>query len=90
LFLLAPILQAPNGAVSTVMSFLPPFTPLIMLMRQAMPAGVPAWQPWVSLAGVIAWTVFTTWAAARIFRIGILAQGKTAKISEMARWAIKG
>jgi len=90
LFLLAPIIQSPNGAMSTVMSFLPPFTPLIMLMRQAMPGGVPVWQPWVALVGVIAWTLLTTWAAARIFRIGILVQGKTAKISEMARWAIKG
>jgi ABC-2 type transport system permease protein len=90
LFLLAPIMQAPNGAMSTVMSFLPPFTPLIMLMRQAMPGGVPVWQPWVALIGVIAWTLFATWAGARIFRIGILMQGKTAKISEMARWAIKG
>jgi hypothetical protein len=44
----------------------------------------------VSLVGVIAWTLFTTWAAARIFRVGILVQGKTAKISEMTRWAIKG
>jgi ABC-2 type transport system permease protein len=90
LFLLAPIMQAPNGPMATVMSFLPPFTPLIMLMRQAMPGGVPVWQPWVSLIGVIAWTLFITWAAARIFRIGILVQGKTAKISEMARWAVKG
>lgn len=90
LFLLAPIMQAPNGPISTVMSFIPPFTPLIMLMRQAMPGGVPAWQPWVSLIGVIAWTLAVTWAAARIFRIGILVQGKTARISEMARWAVKG
>jgi ABC-2 type transport system permease protein len=90
LFLLAPIMQAPNGAMSTVMSFIPPFTPLIMLLRQAMPGGIPVWQPWVALVGVIAWTWFTTWAAARMFRVGILVQGKTAKISEMARWAIKG
>lgn len=90
LFLLAPIMQAPNGTMATVMSFLPPFTPLIMLMRQAMPGGVPVWQPWIALVGVIAWTLFTTWAAARIFRIGILVQGKTAKISEMARWAVRG
>jgi ABC-2 type transport system permease protein len=90
LFLLAPIIQAPNGAMSTAMSFIPPFTPLIMLLRQAMPGGVPVWQPWVALVGVIAWTLFAAWAAARIFRVGILMQGKTAKVSEMARWAIKG
>jgi ABC-2 type transport system permease protein len=90
LFLLAPIIQSPNGGLSLAMSFIPPFTPLIMLMRQAMPGGVPFWQPWVALIGVIAWTLFTTWGAARIFRVGILAQGKTAKISEMARWAMKG
>jgi ABC-2 type transport system permease protein len=90
LFLLAPIMQSPNGTMSTVMSFLPPFTPLIMLMRQAMPGGVPAWQPWVALIGVAGWTLFATWGAARIFRVGLLMQGKTAKISEMARWALRG
>jgi ABC-2 type transport system permease protein len=87
---MAPIIQAPNGPMATAMSFMPPFTPLIMLMRQAMPGGVPAWEPWVALVGVIAWTLFITWGAARIFRIGILMQGKTAKISEMARWAVRG
>lgn len=90
LFLIMPIMQAPNGTLSTVMSFVPPFTPLIMLMRQAMPGGVPFWQPWVGLIGVIAWSIFATWAAARIFRIAILAQGKTPKITDLARWAIKG
>ena len=90
LFLLAPIIQAPNGPIATAMSFFPPFTPLIMLLRQAMPGGVPVWQPWLALVGVIAWTLFAAWAAARIFRIGILVQGKSARISEMARWALKG
>jgi len=90
LFLLAPIMQSPNGGLATVMSLTPPFTPLIMLMRQAMPGGVPAWQPWIGLVGVIAWSIGATWVAARIFRIGILVQGKTAKVSEMMRWAVRG
>jgi len=90
LLLLMPIIQAPNGAMATTMSFLPPFTPLLMLMRQAMPGGVPFWQPWVSLVGVIAWTIGVSWTAARIFRIGVLMQGKSASLAELARWAMKG
>jgi ABC-2 type transport system permease protein len=55
-----------------------------------MPDGVPAWQPWVGLVGIVVWTVVVAWAAARIFRIGILMQGKTASFPEMMRWAIRG
>ncbi len=65
------------------MSLFPPFTPLLMLMRQAMPGGVPAWQPWAGLAGVLLWTYAITWAAARIFRIAILMQGKTASFADL-------
>lgn len=90
LLLLMPIMQAPQGAFATVFSLLPPFTPLVMIMRQALPGGVPAWQPWAGLTGVLVWTAAVTWAAARIFRIGILVQGKTAKLSEMLQWAIRG
>ncbi len=90
LLLLLPIMQAPQGMFATVFSLLPPFTPLVMLMRQAMPGGVPAWQPWVGLTGVLLWSAAITWAAARIFRIGILVQGKTAKLSELAQWALRG
>ncbi len=90
LLLLLPIMQSPQGAFATVFSLLPPFTPLVMLMRQAMPGGVPAWQPWVGLTGVLLWSAAVTWAAARVFRIGILVQGKTAKMSDLVQWAIRG
>lgn len=90
MMLLAPMMQAPNSALAVVMSLIPPFTPVVMLMRQALPGGVPAWQPWAGLAGVVAWTLLATWAAARVFRVGILVQGKTPKFADLARWAIHG
>jgi ABC-2 type transport system permease protein len=83
-------MQQPNGALSTALSLLPPFTPMLMVMRQAMPGGVPAWQPWVGLAGVALWTWAMTWAAARIFRVAILMQGKTASYADLFRWALRG
>lgn len=89
-FLLMPVLQQPNGTLATVASLFPPFAPMVMLMRQAMPGGVPAWQPWVALAGILAWTLTAVWAAARIFRVGILMQGKPPRIADMVRWAVRG
>ena len=90
MFLLMPVMQQPNGGFAIALSLFPPFTPLVMMMRQAMPGGVSAWQPWVGLVGIVAWTVAVAWAAARIFRIGILMQGKTASFAELLRWAVRG
>jgi len=89
-FLFTFVMQQPNAAISTALSLFPPFTPMLMLLRQAMPGGVPAWQPWVGLAGVLTLTLVMVWAAARIFRIAILMQGKTAKIADLVRWAVRG
>ena len=41
MLMLTPVMQQPNGALATAMSFIPPFTPMLMLMRQALPGGVP-------------------------------------------------
>jgi ABC-2 type transport system permease protein len=90
MFLIMPVMQQPNGAIALAASFFPPFTPMLMLVRQAIPGGVPAWQPWVGLAGVLLWTYATTWAAARIFRVAILMQGKTASYADLFRWAVRG
>jgi ABC-2 type transport system permease protein len=90
-FLITLVMQQPNGAISTGLSLFPPFTPMLMLLRQAMPGGgVPAWQPWAGLAGVLAFTLIMVTAAARIFRVAILMQGKTPKIADLLRWAVRG
>jgi len=90
MFVLTPVMQQPNGTLAVVMSFIPPFTPIVMLLRQSLPAGVPWWQPWLGLLGVCVWAAAMIWAAARIFRIGILSQGKTPKLGELAQWVLRG
>jgi ABC-2 type transport system permease protein len=90
MFMLVTVLRQPNGMLATVMSLVPPFTPILMLLRQTMPNGVLAWQPWVGLLGVLVFAAATVWAASRIFRVAILMQGKPPRLAEMVRWAIKG
>jgi len=90
LFMLVAVLRQPNGMLATVMSLFPPFTPILMLLRQAVPNGVPAWQPWAGLLGVLAFAAGTVWVASRIFRVAILMQGKPPRLAEIGRWAMKG
>ena len=90
MLMLTPVMAQPNGTLATTMSFIPPFTPMVMLLRQAMPGGVPWWQPWLGLVGMILFAGAVIWAAARIFRIGILSQGKAPKLAELAQWVVRG
>lgn len=90
MFLLVTVLRQPNSLMATVMSLIPPFTPILMLLRQANAEGVPVWQPWVGLVGVVLFATGTVWAASRIFRVAILMQGKPPQLSQMVRWAMKG
>jgi ABC-2 type transport system permease protein len=89
MFFLSAVMQQPNGELAVAMSFIPPFTPMLMLLRQSMPGGVSWWQPWLGLVGVVACAAVMIWVAARIFRIGILSQGKTPKLAELAQWVLR-
>jgi ABC-2 type transport system permease protein len=84
------VIESPHGPLATALSWIPPFTPMLMLVRQAVPGGVTSWQPFVSLLGVVVFVLITVWAAARIFRVAILMQGKSPKLAEMLRWAVRG
>jgi ABC-type Na+ efflux pump permease subunit len=84
------VVQEPNSTIALTMSLIPPVTPMLMIVRQSVPPGVPIWQPLTGIALVIAATLVCVFAAGRIFRIGMLMQGKGAKISEMVRWAVRG
>ncbi|MCH7840219.1 MAG: ABC transporter permease [Planctomycetes bacterium] len=84
------VLKEPMATSSILMSLFPPATPMLMILRQAVPPGIPVWQPLLGVALVILTTVVCIFIAGRIFRVGILMQGKGAKVSEMVRWAIRG
>lgn len=90
MFVLVPVLENPLSGFATGMSLFPPFTPMLMLLRLASPQSLPAWQPWVGLAGVILTTLLAVWAGGRIFRVGILMQGQSPKLGEILRWVFRG
>jgi ABC-type Na+ efflux pump permease subunit len=89
-FALGPILMDPNGKIAVACSFFPFSAPMVLVARQSVPPGVPAWQMATGIAIVLATTVFCVWAAGRIFRVGILMQGKGARLKDLARWVVRG
>ena len=62
----------------------PAFGSVAMMMR--IPYNVPAWQLGLSMALMIVGFIFTTYIAARIYRVGILMYGKKASYKELAKW----
>ncbi len=90
MFIMMPVLKEPLSSFSTVVSLIPPFTPMVMTLRLASPVTIPAWQPWAGLIGVILFTLLVVWGGARIFRAAILMQGVPLKFSNIMRWMTKG
>ncbi len=84
------VVREPTSSFATWLSFVPPATPLLMVLRVSSSAAVPLWQPALGIVVMLAATLLCVLAAARIFRIGILAQGKTPKLSQLLRWAVNG
>jgi ABC-2 type transport system permease protein len=84
------ILKEPNSNLAAWLSFIPTATPMLMLLRMALSTNVPFWHPLVGAVLVLATTLFCVWAAGRVFRIGILAQGKAPGLRELARWVWTG
>jgi ABC-2 type transport system permease protein len=90
MFTIVPIATAPVSGFATGLSLIPIFTPIVMTLRLSTTATIPAWQPWVGLAGVIAFALLAVWAGGRIFRVGILMQGKPPHLPSMIRWILRG
>jgi ABC-type Na+ efflux pump permease subunit len=90
LFLMGTVLREPNAPVARGLSFFPFATPTLMIARQAVPPGIPWWEPVLGVVLVLATTVFCVYAAGRIFRVGILMQGKGARVGELLRWVFRG
>lgn len=83
--LLAPIAGDPDGHLAVSLSLFPLTSPMILPLRLAT-TSVPVWQTAVSIIGALAATLGSVWVAGRIFRIGILAQGRSPRFRELLRW----
>jgi ABC-2 type transport system permease protein len=78
------VINDPHGPLSFWGSMIPFNSPILMMVR--IPFGVPTWQIVLSILLLIAGFIFTTWLAARIYRIGILMYGKKVTWKELSKW----
>jgi len=80
------VMRAPESGLSVGLSMFPTITPFAMMLRLAMPPGPPLWQVFLSVVILMATTAAIVWAAGRIFRVGLLMQGKPPNIPELLKW----
>jgi ABC-2 type transport system permease protein len=79
------VLAAPDSTLAVALSLVPFFAPLLMFLRMTA-VSPPAWQVALSMLLMLATIAVITWAAARIYRVGILMYGKRPTFPEIIRW----
>ncbi|MFQ5505405.1 MAG: ABC transporter permease [Planctomycetota bacterium] len=84
LLTMMPIAENPNGTLARVMSYIPLFTPFVMMNRVG---GSPPLLDYLGTSVILlAAVALMFWASAKVFRIGILMTGKPPRIREILRW----
>jgi len=80
------IVQSPDGTLARVFSFLPPLTPMVMILRLS--AGSDIWivEIFASIVLLVAAVLAAMWIAAKVFRTGVLMYGKRPGLWEVCRW----
>ncbi|MCP9767547.1 ABC transporter permease [Lacihabitans sp. LS3-19] len=78
------VIRDPHSNLAIWTSMIPFTSPIIMMVR--IPFGVPIWQIILSVLLLIGGFMFTTWIAARIYRVGILMYGKKVTWKELGKW----
>src|SRR5690606_34160117 len=82
-------IRDPNGTLTTILSLIPIFTPILMMVRTTvvMP---PAWQIALSIVLLSLSVVGAMWLSGRIFRVGLLMYGKKPDLPELMKWVRYG
>jgi ABC-2 type transport system permease protein len=87
-FVWVPVVLYPSSALAVGLSLFPPATPCLMLLRLALHPSPPAWQVALSVALTLATALASVWAGGKVFRTGLLMQGKAPNFRELARWVL--
>lgn len=80
------ITDRPDSVLAMSLSFIPPITPFVMVLRICADPDTPMWQIVATLGLLWASVVVAMWAAAKVFRVGVLMYGKAPTPMEMLRW----
>jgi ABC-2 type transport system permease protein len=80
------VMRAPDSGLAMGLSLFPTMTPFAMMLRIVMPPGPPLWQILVAVVMLIGSTAAIVWAGGRIFRVGLLMQGKPPNLPELLKW----
>ena len=81
-----PISRDPNSVFAIVLSFLPPVSSFVMMLRMASASPPPLWESLLSVVVSAAGAVAMLWFAAKVFRIGLLMFGKPPNFATLVRW----
>ena len=84
-FVMGPILRAPDSPVAVWTSMVPFLSPLLMFARIAVQTP-PWWQIALSLAILVSTIAGILWLCARIYRVGVLMYGKRPTLPEIVKW----
>ena len=84
-YLAYPVLRSPDSSFALIVSMIPFFSPITMLVR-IVSQTPPLWQIFLSLMIGYATVLFLLWLAGRIYRTGMLMYGKKASLPEAWRW----
>ncbi|MCK4342249.1 MAG: ABC transporter permease [Phycisphaerae bacterium] len=80
------IAEHPASLFSIVLSYIPPITPFVMILRVCADPDTPLWQIVTTLAVLWVSVFLAIWAAGKVFRVGVLMYGKPPSLKELVRW----
>ncbi len=84
IMLLFPIAKNPEGQLAFWTSIIPLTSPIAMMAR--IPYGLPAWELVLSMSLLVLTTIGAIYAAAKIYRVGLLMYGKKVNLKELVKW----
>ncbi len=84
LFAMMPVVQDPDGRLAKFLSWVPPFTPFVMMNRAG---GTISQFEYIGTGALLLVSILVAmWASAKVFRIGVLMTGKAPTPGEILRW----
>jgi len=78
--------QHPEGTLARALSFVPPLTPMVMVLRISASSDLSVIEILASMVVLGLSVPAVVWAGAKVFRTGVLMYGKRPSLGELLRW----